>query len=74
MTESVILALIGLVGGGGLLGVYIELIRTRRAVGSNGGTSLHDGMRELRTDVREMRTEQAKQGRKIAALEARTGG
>lgn len=73
MSEPMILGLIGLVGGGGLLGVYIELIKTRRAVGTNGGSTLHDGMRELRTDVREIRKEQTKQGQRIAALEAKGG-
>ena len=47
MTEPVLLALIGLVGAGGIGGVWVELVKTRRAVGSNGGSSLHDGVRRI---------------------------
>lgn len=73
MSEQVIVALLSLVGGTGLVGAWIELIRTRRAVGQNGGSTLHDGVAELRSDVRAIRKTQAEQGERIAALEAKVG-
>lgn len=63
MSEPVILGLIGLLGGGGLLGVWVELIRTRKAVGSNGGSSLHQIVERIETKV-------SKHGERLAALEA----
>lgn len=68
MSEAVLITAIT-VFGGGLLAVWIEQIRTRKAVGSNGGSTLHDGMAEVRRDVREIRKEQTKQGERIAKLE-----
>ncbi|MFC6867559.1 hypothetical protein [Haloechinothrix salitolerans] len=57
-----------------LVGAWVELIRTRRAVGSNGGSSLHDGLGEVKRDVRAIRTTQTEQGERIARLEAKAGG
>lgn len=63
MSETVILGLIGLLGAGGLGGVWVELIRTRRAVGSNGGSSLH-------TVVARIESTQGRHGERLASLEA----
>lgn len=62
MSEQVILGLIGLVGGTGLIGAWIELVRTRRAVGSNGGSSLHQIV--ARIDKR-----QQQHGERLASVE-----
>jgi len=71
MSDAVMIAVISALGLV-LSGVLVELVRTRKAVGSNGGSSLHDGLKDVRIDVREIRKEQTKQGERIAKLEARS--
>lgn len=87
MSEAVIITVISVIGAL-MTGVWVELIRARRQsqvvttgtativheVTENGGKSIKDTVTEIRTDVREIRKEQIEQGKKIAALEAKTGG
>jgi hypothetical protein len=43
------------------------------AVTPNGGASLADAVKRIEVDIREMRTEQNRQGQRVASLEAVVG-
>lgn len=84
MSEPVLIALIGAVAAL-LSGILVELIRTRRKtakveaeVTPNGGSSMKDALgriekeiTEVRAEQRDSRTEQSRNGERLAAVEAR---
>lgn len=51
MSDAVLITLISVVGGG-MIGVYVELIRARKAVTPNGGKSLRDAVDRIETTQR----------------------
>lgn len=80
MTDPVLVTLITTAGVVfvALVGVWVELIRTRKQqtkvvteVTPNGGASMKDALGRIESDLREVRTEQSKQGARIATVNAR---
>lgn len=65
MADAVMVAIVSAVGLV-MSGVLVELVRSRRATGAVAGAA--DG---IAVDVREIRTEQGRQGSRLAAVEAR---
>lgn len=61
MSDAVIITLISVVGGG-MIGVWVELIRARKAVTPNGGTSLRDAVDRIEATQR-------KHGERLARVE-----
>jgi hypothetical protein len=60
-----------------LIGVLVELVRARRRqdqvvreVTPNGGSSLHDGIRRIEDEIREIRRTTYRHGERLASLES----
>lgn len=84
MSDAVLIAAITVLGGG-VFGVWVELIRNRkrqetvvREVSPNGGASMKDALARLEQDTRAMREQLGRNSERLAALEAvvieRSGG
>lgn len=94
MSEAVVIAIITVIGGG-LIGVWVEMVRHRRKetkvveqteaipqvattiareLTSNSGTSTYDIIRDIRDDIKCIKKDQAKQGERLARVEAHVDG